>query len=317
MEILLYLMIVAILIYLIFDYIETSRREKIVDRITSGLESYSQDDGTESMWSGAMDLVQLEAVRNFVYSSAILRGFDLAIRRAGFKIGLLQAIFLVVVISSVSSAIAYVYFKNISAALVALLVFPFFVWLFVSYFAEKRQMLMDKQLPALINSLINTMRVGGTPVQGLMASAENAPNPLKDSMSDVLNHIQLGRPPVLAWKEWSDFWDTKDTKLLSSGIRLKWDSGGQMTSVLEHIYETLEFRRRMQLKVSTLTAQAKLSSWILSALPLLLGIITYVYRPDLFDVMLNDKRGTSILIYVVISTIIGFLWLRHIAKLRS
>jgi tight adherence protein B len=317
MEILLYLIIVAILIYLIFDYIENSRREKIIDRITSGLESYSQDDSTESMWSGAMDLVQLEAVRNLVYSSAISRGFDLAIRRAGFKIGLLQAIFLVVVISSVSSAIAYVYFKNVSAALVALLVFPLFVWLIVSHFAEKRQLLMDKQLPALINSLINTMRVGGTPVQGLMASAENAPNPLKDSMSDVLNHIQLGRPPVLAWKEWSDFWDTKDTKLLSSGIRLKWDSGGQMTSVLEHIYETLEFRRRMQLKVSTLTAQAKLSSWILSALPFLLGIITYVYRPDLFDVMLNDKRGTSILIYVVVSTIIGFLWLRHIAKLRS
>lgn len=317
MEILLLSIIAAIVIYLIFDYLETSRREKIIERITIGLDLSSQDNDSESMWTGAMDLVQLEAVRSLVYSSAISRAFDLALRRAGFKIGLLQAIFIIVVISSIASAAVYAYFKNISAALGALFVFPIMVWLVVSYFAENRQSQMDKQLPALINSLINTMRVGGTPIQALMASAENAPNPLKESMSDVLNHIQLGRPPILAWKEWSDFWGTKDTKLLSSGIRLKWDSGGQMTSVLEHIYDTLEFRRRMELKVSTLTAQAKLSSWILSALPFLLGLITYLYRPDLFDVMLNDKRGTSILIYVVVSTIIGFLWLRHIAKLRS
>lgn len=317
MEILLFSIAAVLLIYLIFDYLASSRREKIIERITTGLDTYSQDAGSESMWSGAMDLVQLEAVRNLVYSSAISRAFDLALRRAGFKIGLLQAIFIVVVVSTVLSALVYTYFKNASAALGALFVFPVMVWLVVSHFAERRQLQMDKQLPALINSLINTMRAGGTPVQALMASAENAPNPLKESMSDVLNLIQLGRPPILAWKEWSDFWDTKDTKLLSSGIRLKWDSGGQMTSVLEHIYDTLEFRRRMELKVSTLTAQAKLSSWILSALPFLLALITYLYRPDLFDVMLNDKRGTYILIYVVVSTIIGFIWLRHIAKLRS
>lgn len=317
MELLLLSIVAVVLVYLIYDYLESSRREKIIERITTGLDTSYQDTSSDSMWTGAMDLVQLEAVRSLVYSSAISRAFDLALRRAGFKIGLMQAIFIVVVVSSVSSAIVYAYFKNVSAALGALFVFPILVWLVVSHFAEKRQSEMDKQLPALINSLINTMRAGGTPVQALMASSENAPNPLKESMTEVLNFIQLGRPPVLAWKEWSDFWDTKDTKLLSSGIRLKWDSGGQMTSVLEHIYDTLEFRRRMELKVSTLTAQAKLSSWILSALPFLLALITYLYRPDLFDVMLNDKRGTSILIYVVISTIIGFLWLRHIAKLRS
>lgn len=317
MELLLFSIGFVLMVYLIYDYIESSRREKIIERISTGFDSPSEDMRTESMWSGAVDLVQLEAVRRLIYSSAISRAFDMALRRAGFKIGLLQAIALVVLISSVTSAVAYTYFKNLSAGLAALFVFPFIVWLVVSYFAERRQSQMDKQLPALINSLITTMRAGGTPVQALMASAENAPNPLKESMSDVLNLIQLGRPPVLAWKEWSDFWDTKDTKLLSSGIRLKWDSGGQMTSVLEHIYDTLEFRRRMELKVSTLTAQAKLSSWILSALPFLLALITYLYRPDLFDVMLNDKRGTSILIYVVVSTFIGFLWLRKIAKLRS
>lgn len=317
MEILLFSIAAGVLIYLIFDYLETSRREKIIERITTGINTSYQDSDADSIWTGAMNLVQLEAVRSLVYSSALSRAFDLALRRAGFKIGLMQAIFFVVIISSVISAVTYAYFKNASAALGAVFVFPIIVWLVVSHFAEKRQSQMDKQLPALINSLINTMRAGGTPVQALMASSENAPNPLKESMSEVLNFIQLGRPPILAWKEWSDFWDTKDTKLLSSGIRLKWDSGGQMTSVLEHIYDTLEFRRRMELKVSTLTAQAKLSSWILSALPFLLGLITYLYRPDLFDVMLNDKRGTSILIYVVVSTFIGFLWLRHIAKLRS
>lgn len=317
MEILLFSIVALVIIYLIFDYLESSRREKIIERITIGLDLSNQDDASESMWTGAMDLVQLEAVRNLVYSSAISRAFDLALRRAGFKVGLMQAIFIVVVVSSVLSAVTYTYFKNASAALGALLVFPIIVWLIVSHFAEKRQSQMDKQLPALINSLINTMRAGGTPIQALMASSENAPNPLKDSMSEVLNFIQLGRPPIVVWKEWSDFWGTKDTKLLSSGIRLKWDSGGQMTSVLEHIYDTLEFRRRMELKVSTLTAQAKLSSWILSALPFLLALITYLYRPDLFDVMLNDRRGTMILIYVVVSTFLGFLWLRHIAKLRS
>jgi tight adherence protein B len=309
------LLIGGLLAYLVFDYITTTKTDRILERLNIGFESREEEN--ISLWEGAADLLQLEAIRNLLLTSAITRGFDIRIKRAGIKFSLLQVISIMFTATIIAAVLSYFYFKVFFAFVLPVILIPAIFWFVFSFLSARQQKRHDHQLSAMVTGLLTTMRSGGTPIQAMQATVRNSANPMKDSISGVLNNLQIGRSPNLVWKEWADFWGTKNTKLLATGIRLKWEAGGQMTTILEHILESIEFNKRIELRVGTLTAQSKLSAWVLSLLPLALGLLQYFYRPDLISSMLSDSFGTGMLIYAGVSTVLGFLWLQKIAKLKS
>jgi len=313
--IILFLTIALLFAYLVFDYITSIKTERILDRLNTGFETREEE--TASLWAGAADLMQLEALRTLLYGSKITRGFDIRIKRAGIKINLLQAAFLLFAITLTLAVITYFYFKLFYVFIASILVVPIIFWLVLSFLATQQQQKHDHQLSALVTGLLTTMRAGGTPIQALQATVKNSASPMSGSINRVMNNLQIGRSPNAVWQEWANFWDTKNTRLLATGIRLKWEAGGQMTTILEHILESIEFNKRIELRVGTLTAQAKLSAWVLSSLPLALGFLQYSYRPDLINAMLGDEIGKKLFIYAGLSTVLGFLWLRKIAKLKN
>ncbi len=312
---LIFIVFILLIGYLVFDYYKTSKKDNLLERINLGFQV--QEEEQVSLWDGAADLLQLEKIRNLLYSSALSRNLDLLIRRSAVKITFLQVVLLMLVISIALAVASYLYFKKVGFLIAPLFAVPAVIWLVFNFLAKQQQQRNDDQLGSMVTSLLTTIRAGGTPIQALQATVKNAANPMRDSISNVMNNLQLGRSPNIVWKEWSDFWDTKNTKLLATGIRLKWEAGGQMTTILEHIAESIEFNKKIELRVSTLTAQSKLSAWVLSSLPFALFLLQYSYRPDLINAMLTDSTGTAIIVYAGISTVLGFLWLQQIAKLKK
>lgn len=308
---LLLVMVVAALAVLV---ISQNKKKRILERLEFGFEK--PEEVNVSLWQGATDLLQLNSIRQLLIRSAITRAIDVTIRRAGFRISLLQAISVLIFVTLGAGLGVYWYFKNTKFAVIALLAAPFLLWACWRMLAEQQQKKIDLQLPSLINSMLTTMRAGGTPMQALQATSRNAESPMKESITNVLNQLQIGQSPIMVWKEWSDFWDTKACRLLSTGIRVKWEAGGQMTTVLEHILESIEFRKKIEERINTLTTQAKVGSILLSIIPPLLVWMQYTVRPALVTEMFADETGQKIYIAAGVLTTIGFFWLRKMAKIK-
>lgn len=309
------IIIVALFIaYIIYDIYTTSKVNKLVDRLNFGFQVQEQEE--VSLWDGASDLLQLESLRNLLYSSALSRKLDMLIRRSNVNYTFLQVVNTLFFVTVITAGLAYFFTKKPIISILIVFAIPTIVWFIFEFLAAKQQKRNDDQLASMITSMLTTMRAGGTPIQALQSTVKNAGNPMRDSIATVMNNLQIGRTPNVVWKEWADFWGTKNTKLIATGIRLKWESGGQMTSILEHILESIEFNKRVELRVSTLTAQSKMSAWVLASLPFALFALQYFYRADLINAMLATSSGTNMLIYAAISTLVGFFWLNHIAKLR-
>lgn len=306
---------VLLIAYLAYDYYTSTKINNLVDRLNFGFKA--QEEEEVSLWDGASDLLQLESIRNLLYSSALSRRFDLNIRRSNVDFSFLKIVNTLFFVTVIAAGLGYFFTKKPVVAIAIIFGIPIIVWYFFEYLAAKQQKRNDDQLASMITSMLTTMRAGGTPIQALQSTVKNAGNPMRDSIANVMNNLQLGRTPNVVWKEWADFWGTKNTKLIATGIRLKWESGGQMTSILEHILESIEFNKRVELRVSTLTAQSKMSAWVLAALPFALFALQYFYRADLINAMLASSTGTNMLIYAALSTVIGFIWLQQIAKLRN
>lgn len=310
-----FILLFLLIAFVIYDSYTSYRTNKVLDRLNVGFKSEEQEE--VSLWDGASDLLQLEAIRRLLYSSALSRKFDLLIRRSFVKYSFIQVVSTTLITSLIVAIVAYFFTKDPIAFIGAIFAVPALVWFVFEFLAAKQQKRNDDQLSSMVTSMLTTMRAGGTPIQALQATVKNAANPMRDSIAQVMNNLQIGRTPNVVWKEWSDFWGTKNTKLLATGIRLKWEAGGQMTTILEHILESIEFNKRVELRVSTLTAQSKMSAWVLSSLPFALFALQYFYRADLINAMLGNSSGKSMLIYAAVSTIVGFFWLQKLAKLKS
>ncbi len=295
--------------------IKANQREKLIERLSYGLSQQEVEEA--SLWDGAANLLQLESIRNLLYSSYITRKFDLMIKRSQLNVTLPKAILVFLFSSAIPAIPAYLYWKTTVALVISLLLLPFILWFLLSWKSSSMQKKLDGQLPSLISSFLTTLGAGGTPIQALQSVSKNSPEPIASSISGILESIRLGRSPQMAWQEWADFWGTTSSKLLATGIKIKWETGGQMSAILSHILETLEFNRRMELRVSTLTAQSKLSAWVLSLLPVALGALVKAFRPDLFDAMVNDEIGQKMLIAAAVLTVLGFFTLQRMAKLKS
>ena len=308
------LILLIVLLLGVWFYVNERNRQQLVERLMYGFQSEELEE--TSLWDGADSLLQLTAIRDLLLRSALIRWVDLITRRAQFRLSLMQSLALLVTLTLVVTVIVYFVYKSTTVTVVSLAITPIIVCMYWRMLAENQQSKMDLQLPSLINSMLTTMRAGGTPIQALQATSRNAENPMRDSIGQVLQQLQIGQSPIMVWKEWSDFWDTKPCRLLSTGIRVKWEAGGQMTSVLEHILESIEFRKKIQQRIDTLTTQAKFGSILLSVIPPFLLYLQYKVRPELVLEMIEDPVGKNIYIAAGVLTVIGFFWLRRMARVK-
>ena len=309
-------LIALVIAYLLFDYLQESRIDRARERLMADVYDTEEEEEV-SLWSDAADLLQLETMQRILEDSVLARRFDKHLKKSGINLSLPKIFLILLATTAIVAGGTYAYFKMLLAPVVSSIAIPVLFWLILSKLAERRTRRLDEQLPAMVSQFLTTLRSGGTPLQAMQSISRNAPSPIRESIGDLLHTMQIGVPATQAWREWSLFWDTRSAHMLSMGIRLKWETGGQMTAILAHILDSMEFHKRMELRVETITAQAKLSAYILTGLPFAVAMTTYSIRPDLFEHMINDPFGKKALMFTGALLTVGFIWLRKMAKLEQ
>lgn len=309
-----FIIIGALIAYLLFDYLVNYQRNQQYERITIGFEPTQleqEDEGTR------LSIINVNRIKALTEQSPILTKLSLNLRRAGIIINVLLAFLLIIIVSSVVATASYMWSNKWWAIPITWISVFLLQWNTVKMFSTMKQKKHDDQLATLMSSFLSTMRSGGTPMQALTTTANNGPQPIASSIQGILDNLQLGRSPNMVWKEWADYWDTKHTRLLATGIRLKWETGGEMTRMIEHIQEMFEVSKRIELKVDSVTALSKLSAVVLSLITPGMFVLLYYQRPDIMNNMIEDDMGIKMLYTAGGLVVLGFFWMRKLGKLKS
>jgi tight adherence protein B len=94
------------------------------------------------------------------------------------------------------------------------------------------------------------------------------------------------------------------------------ESGGNLAEVLDNISHTVRERFKLGRELHVLTAQGRMSSNVLTGLPILLGLALLAFSPQYFKPMLNEPRGTTMLLYAAGSLLCGQVVMRRITKVK-
>lgn len=316
MDLIIPLIFIGLAGFLIWFYVRNQEDDDIIDRIIDGYEDERIETNPGSFWRGASSISKMEKLDSFLEKSRIARKVTRNLQMLNTGMNFVEFFLLIAFIILLISALTYLRWHRLEFAVGSFLLIPIAAWMFLGFLAKRRIDKIEMQLPGLLTQMLTTIRSGGTPAASLRTAGENTAAPLGPSIRTLNESISLGIPPVKAWRNWSDTWyGSRACDMLSTSIRLKWEAGGEMASVLEVIQEQLESRRRRELRVRSLTAMARVSTYILIALPILMGLFTYSVNPRLYNEMIADPIGLKLLYIGAGLIVVGFFWLRKIATL--
>jgi len=181
---------------------------------------------------------------------------------------------------------------------------------------KKRLRKFETQLPDVLNLLAGSMRAGFSFAQGLEAVAEEASEPSRRELQRVYAESRLGRPIEDSLEESADRMQSIDLVWAVMAIRIQREVGGNLAELLDTVADTMTERERLRHEIVALTAEGRMSAWVLGVFPPAFAVVLYMIQPDYMSTLFNSTIGVMAVVVSAVMAGFGFLWLRKIMAIE-
>ncbi|MBV9791441.1 MAG: type II secretion system F family protein [Chloroflexi bacterium] len=182
--------------------------------------------------------------------------------------------------------------------------------------ARKRVQEFVLQLPDTLALIIGGMRAGFSLQQSILNVSKEAPEPTATEFMRLGQELQLGIPLQEALDGMVRRIKSPDLEMIVSVFKIHGRVGGNLAMVLENVGSTIRERVRLRREVQVITAQQRYASYVLGALPFVLGMILMAINPEYMLEMFQWNIFLCIPITAFIMTIAGFLVIRRIVDIK-
>ncbi|MFZ3101522.1 MAG: type II secretion system F family protein [Desulfitobacteriaceae bacterium] len=174
----------------------------------------------------------------------------------------------------------------------------------------------NNQLVDALLILANSLKAGFSFLQAMDLVSREMPDPIAKELQFCLREMNYGTPTEEALLNLSDRVGSEDLDLLVTAILIQRQVGGNLAEVLQSIHSTIQDRIRIQQEIKTLTAQGRISGYIIAALPFCIAGVLIVINPSYMKLLVTNQWGWAMLGGGLTSEIIGFLIIRKIVAIK-
>jgi tight adherence protein B len=154
---------------------------------------------------------------------------------------------------------------------------------YLSIAARRRLRAFENQLSDTLNLWVNALRSGYSVLQAMEAIATELPAPVSVEFERVVQEVRLGLSVPQALENMLRRVPSDDLDLVVTAVNIQREVGGNLAEVLDTISFTIRERVRIKGEIRTLTAQGRLSGWIISVLPIGLAFVLFLISPDYME----------------------------------
>jgi tight adherence protein B len=189
-------------------------------------------------------------------------------------------------------------------------------FLYLSIMASRRRAKFDEQLPATLQLLAGALQAGHSLQQAVDTVVHEAGDPIAGEFQRVLTEARLGRPLEEAFEAMAKRTGSVDFGWTVMAIRLQRQVGGNLAEVLSTVSQTIRDRYSLKRQIKALSAEGRLSSLILSILPILLFGALLLLNPQFLRPLYTTGLGIMMMAGSAVLMILGVLWLRKITEIK-
>lgn len=187
---------------------------------------------------------------------------------------------------------------------------------FVLFKRRKRFEMIEQQLPEALDLMVSGLRAGHSMIAALRLVSSESPQPISGEFRICFDEQNYGLELRTAMENLVHRVPLQDLKIIVTAILIQKDSGGNLAEVLEKAAHIIRERFRLKRQVRVHTAQGRLTGWILSFLPVVLGIGLYLINPANMSLLWTRPVGLKLLYAAAIMMLAGALTIRKIVNME-
>jgi tight adherence protein B len=189
-------------------------------------------------------------------------------------------------------------------------------FLYLSVRASRRQAKFEEQLPSTLQLLSGALQAGHSLQQAVDTVVHEAGDPIAGEFQRVLTEARLGRPLEEAFEAMARRTNSVDFTWTVMAIRLQRQVGGNLAEVLNTVSQTIRDRYTLKRQVKALSAEGRLSSLILSVLPVLMFVALLIFNPLFLRPLFTTSVGIMLMVGAAVLMIFGVFWLKKITEIK-
>jgi tight adherence protein B len=187
---------------------------------------------------------------------------------------------------------------------------------FVSRSVSTRTRRFEEQFPDILDLIAASLESGASVQQALELVVAEVDEPAASEFGRVLAATRLGSPLVDALEEMSARLDSRDLAWTVQAIIVQQRTGGRLAEVLRIVADVMRGREEVRRELKALTAEGKLSAYILSALPVVFAAFLAVVRPDYLHPLISTAVGIVMLVASAILLVGAYIAMLRIVKIE-
>ncbi len=217
---------------------------------------------------------------------------------------------------AVTAGVAGYVLAGLGLSLLCVLLTPIGGMLFLNVRASNRRAKFESQLGDTLQMLSGGLRAGHSLLRAVDAVARESDAPTSEEFARLVNETRLGRDLKESMADSARRMRSEDFDWTAQAIESHREVGGDLAEVLDHVGETI--RERMQIKgqVKSLSAEGKLSAYILIALPVGIFLFLSFSNPGYLGVLYTSVIGWIMLGVAVVLLALGSFWLSRVVKIK-
>jgi tight adherence protein B len=173
----------------------------------------------------------------------------------------------------------------------------------------------EQGLPEAIDLIVSALRVGHSLNAAMGLVSRECPEPVSGEFRLTFDEMNYGLELKSALDNLVTRVPIQDIKIVTTAVLIQRESGGNLAEVLDKTAQVIRERFRLKRQVSTHTAQGRLTGWILTLLPVVLGFILYLVNPDLMSNLWKKDLGLKLLYTAGGMIVVGGLIIRKIVNM--
>lgn len=181
---------------------------------------------------------------------------------------------------------------------------------------QKRVAKIERQLPDALDLMSRALRAGHSFPSALEMVAKEGPEPIAQEFRVASDEVNFGIPLNDALTNLAVRVPVTDLRYFVIAVLIQRDTGGNLAELLDNLSALIRERFKLLGHIKVLSAEGRLSAWILTILPFAMVVLINLINPRLMSVLWTDTLGQKLSAAAMVAMVLGVIWMWRIIKIR-
>lgn len=189
-------------------------------------------------------------------------------------------------------------------------------WLWLSRRRGRRLRRLEQQLPLALDFMGRALRAGHTLPTAIKMVSEEMSDPMAREFRQVFDETNFGMPQSEALLRLAQRVPLEDVRFFAVAVMIQRESGGNLAELLDSLAAIVRARLKLLGQVRALSAEGRMSGWILGLLPFVTAALMNLLHPELMSTLWTDPLGLQLVAGALALMAFGGLWMRRVIRIR-